>query len=101
MKRAILCRPGEAVPPPEPAIRVRDTTGGRRVGAYLPLDLYVAFKAHVAATGRSGERAIVEAIESMLGRGKPGPSGRATRPCKSPHSLVGAQTDTPKHPHAG
>jgi hypothetical protein len=69
LKRAILCRPGEAVPPPEPAIRVRDTTGGRRVGAYLPRDVYIAFKAHVAGTGKSGERVILEAIEGLLGRG--------------------------------
>jgi hypothetical protein len=38
----------------------------RRVGASLPHDLYVAFKAHVAASGRTGEEEIVDAIYRML-----------------------------------
>ena len=57
---------GEAKPPPEPAIRPRKGEG-RRVGATLPADLYVRFKAHVARLGVTGEQAIVDAIERSVG----------------------------------
>ena len=57
---------GRAEPPPEPKLRARPSADGRRVGANLPTDLYVAFKAYVARTGGTGEQAIVEAIERLL-----------------------------------
>lgn len=60
-------RKGEAKPPPEPAIRPRKGEG-RRVGATLPTELYVRFKAHVARLGVTGDQAIVEAIEGLLGQ---------------------------------
>jgi hypothetical protein len=53
------------VPPPEPAIRPRKGAG-RRVGATLPLETYVAFKAYVARQGITGEQAIAEAIERLV-----------------------------------
>lgn len=48
------------------AIRTRRKQEGRRVGATLPTDTYVAFKAHVARTGATGEQVIVAAIERLL-----------------------------------
>jgi len=64
----LLSRKGEARPPPEPAIRVRNADG-RRVGAMLPTDLYVRFKAYVARSGQTGEHAIVAAIEQLIRAG--------------------------------
>ena len=55
-----------ALPPPEPAMRVRRKAAGRRVGANLPVETYVAFKAHVARHGITGEQAIVAAIQLLL-----------------------------------
>ncbi len=63
----IASRKGEARPPPEPAIRTRRTAEGRRVGATLPTDTYVSFKAYVARRGITGEQAIVAAIGLLLG----------------------------------
>jgi hypothetical protein len=40
----------------------------RRVGSYLPTDLYVAFKAFVARSGTTGEEVILEAIERLIGK---------------------------------
>jgi hypothetical protein len=57
---------GQGTPPPEPALRTRKPPAGRRVGACLPAELYVAFKAHVARTGATGEQVIVEAIVVLL-----------------------------------
>jgi hypothetical protein len=64
--RGVLSPKGEAKPPPEPAVRVRRTLEGRRVGATLPTDLYVRFKAYVARRGLTGEQTIVAAIEQLL-----------------------------------
>ena len=60
-------RKGDARPPPEPAIRTPRQRAGRRVGATLPLDTYVRFKAYVARKGSTGEKEIVAAIEGLLG----------------------------------
>jgi hypothetical protein len=66
MGSALMSRKGAAVPPEEPAIRRRQKTDGRRVGATLPHDSYVAFKAYVARHGVTGERAIIAAIEHLV-----------------------------------
>ena len=63
---ALAGRKGVATPPPEPAIRIRQKADGRRVGATLPTETYIAFKAHVARHGVTGEQAIVAAIERLL-----------------------------------
>ena len=57
---------GLAKPPPEPTVRIRRKGEGRRVGAMLPTELYIRYKAYVAGTGLSGEAVIVEAIERLL-----------------------------------
>jgi hypothetical protein len=62
----MMSRKGEGTPPPEPKIRIRLKTDGRRVGATLPTKTYVAFKAHVARLGVTGEQVIVAAIERSL-----------------------------------
>ncbi len=62
----LVTRKGDGRPPPEPAIRLRSKTEGRRVGATLPIDTYVAFKAYVAQHGVTGEQTIVSAIERLL-----------------------------------
>jgi hypothetical protein len=59
---------GRAKPPREPKVLRWRSTDSRRVGANLPTELYVAFKAFVARTGGTGEQTIVEAIERLLGR---------------------------------
>jgi hypothetical protein len=64
--RGVLSPKGLAKPPPEPAVRVCRTPEGRRVGAPLPTDLYVRFKAYVARHGLTGEHAIVAAIERLV-----------------------------------
>lgn len=70
LQRGVLVsRKGAARPPPEPAIRSRRKTEGRRVGATLCTDTYVAFKAYVARRGITGEQVIVGAIERLLGDG--------------------------------
>jgi hypothetical protein len=61
----LLPRKGEATPPPEPT-RVRRRPAGRRVGATLPLDLYVAFKTHVARAGVPGDQVIIDAIRRVI-----------------------------------
>ncbi len=61
----LLHRKGEATPRPEPEIRSR-AGGARRVGARLPTDLYVLFKAYVAREGLTGEQAIAAAIERLV-----------------------------------
>jgi hypothetical protein len=66
MTGALMSKKGAALPPPEPAIRAPRKTVGRRVGATLPTETYVAFKAHVARHGITGEQAIVAAIERLL-----------------------------------
>ena len=66
---ALVSRKGEAKPPPEPAIRPRRRADRRRVGAALPIDIYVAFKAYVARNGITGEQAIVAAIGRLLREG--------------------------------
>ena len=58
---------GQAKPPPEPTVRIRRKREGRRVGAMLPTDLYVAFKACVARRGLTGEQVIVDAIKKLVG----------------------------------
>ena len=60
---------GSALPPPEPSIKPPRRSGGRRVGATLPTDTYVRFKAHVARCGTTGEDVILKAIEQVLGSG--------------------------------
>ncbi len=60
---------GTARPPAEPTIRPRRKPEGRRVGATLSIETYVAFKAYVARSGVSGERAIVAAIERLIREG--------------------------------
>ncbi|KAA5609842.1 hypothetical protein [Rhodovastum atsumiense] len=60
---------GEAKPPPEPVVRPRKG-GSRRVGATLPAELYVRFKAYVARRGGTGEQAIADAIEQMVTSGE-------------------------------
>ena len=62
----LASRQGQARPPPEPAIRPRKGAG-RRVGATLPCETYVAFKAYVAREGITGEQAIVEAVDRLVG----------------------------------
>jgi hypothetical protein len=66
LRGGLVSRKGAALPPPEPAIRTRRKHEGRRIGATLPTDTYVAFKAHVARRGLTGEQAIVAAIERLL-----------------------------------
>jgi hypothetical protein len=61
----LLHRKGEAKPRPEPEVRPR-AGGARRVGARLPTDLYVLFKAYVAREGLTGEQAIAAAIEQLV-----------------------------------
>jgi hypothetical protein len=63
----MLAAKGHAKPPPEPALRARKAPGSRRVGAHLPTELYVAFKAYVARSGATGEQAIVAAIDKLIG----------------------------------
>ncbi len=63
---ALLHTKGEATPLAEPKIRATKPSKGRRVGASLPTDLYVRFKAHVARRGITGEEAIIVAIEALL-----------------------------------
>ncbi|MGE4480834.1 hypothetical protein [Acidocella sp.] len=67
--RPLLHTKGEATPLAEPKIRVPKRASGRRVGASLPTELYVRFKAYVARRGVTGEEAIVAAIEALLTRG--------------------------------
>ncbi len=68
-KVILLGMKGSALPPPEPSIKPPRRSGGRRVGATLPTDTYVRFKAHVARCGTTGEKAILTAIERLLGPG--------------------------------
>ncbi len=62
---ALACRKGEASPPAEPRVR-RASKEGRRVGATLPTETFVAFKAYVARAGLTGEQAILAAILRLL-----------------------------------
>lgn len=62
----LLPRKGQATPPPEPVRDARRRPVGRRVSATLPQDLYVAFKAHVAGSGLSGEQVIIGAIRRAI-----------------------------------
>ena len=57
---------GRALPPPEPALRAVRKVAGRRVGATLPTETYVRFKAYVAGSGTTGDKVIVAAIERLL-----------------------------------
>ena len=66
LRGALVSAKGAARPLPEPATRPRWKTEGRRVGATLPTDTYVAFKAYVARHALTGEQAIVSAIERLL-----------------------------------
>ncbi len=66
-EKIVPCTPGQAVPVREPKLRNRPAATGRRVGANLPPDLYVAFKAHVARQGITGEQALIRAVAAMLG----------------------------------
>ena len=61
----LACRKGEASPLAEPRVR-RTSKEGRRVGATLPIETYVAFKAYVARAGLTGEQAIVAPIQRLL-----------------------------------
>ena len=61
-----MSRKGDALPPPEPAIKVARKPVGRRVGTVLPNETYVRFKAHVARSGATGEMVIRLAIERLL-----------------------------------
>jgi hypothetical protein len=61
----LLHRKGEAKPRPEPEIRPR-AGDARRMGARLPADFYVLFKAYVAREGVTGEQAIAAAIEQLV-----------------------------------
>jgi len=63
--RGLLHRKGEARPRPEPEIRPR-AGDSRRVGARLPTDLYLLFKAYVTREGVTGEQAIAAAIEQLV-----------------------------------
>jgi hypothetical protein len=63
----LICEPGKATPPPEPATRQRPPSGGRRIGATLPVDTYVRFKAYVARHGTTGEQVILDAIAQLIG----------------------------------
>ncbi|WP_026439771.1 hypothetical protein [Acidocella facilis] len=69
VNRPLLHTKGEATPLAEPKIKAPKGAKGRRVGAFLPTELYVRFKAHVARRGTTGEEAIVAAIEALLSRG--------------------------------
>ncbi len=60
---------GRALPPPEPTLRAVRKVDGRRVGATLPTDTYVRFKAYVAGSGMTGDRVILAAIEKLLALG--------------------------------
>jgi hypothetical protein len=64
--RGVLSPKGLAKPPPEPAVRVCRTPEGRRVGATLPTDLYVRFKAYVAR-----HLAVPGPIHGPKGHGSP------------------------------
>jgi hypothetical protein len=64
-----VSRKGEARPPREPSIRLPRARDGRRVGAMLPTETYVRFKAYVARHGGTGEQVIVGAIEALLDGG--------------------------------
>jgi hypothetical protein len=66
LRAGLMSRKGAATPPHEPAIRIRRKHEGGRVGATLPIDMYIAFKAHVARRGVTGEQAILAAIERLL-----------------------------------
>lgn len=66
--RPLLHRKGEATPLAEPKIKAPRRTKSRRVGASLPMELYVRFKAYVARRGVTGEEAIIAAIEALLAR---------------------------------
>ena len=57
---------GQAVPPSEPLLRRPAQKRGRRVGATLPTETFVAFKAFVARNGMTGEQAIAMAIERLV-----------------------------------
>lgn len=63
----LICEPGKATPPPEPATRQRPPSGGRRIGATLPVEMYVRYKVYVARHGMTGEQVILEAIEKLIG----------------------------------
>ena len=63
----LVCEPGKATPPPEPTTRQRPPSGGRRIGATLPVETYVRFKAYVARHGTTGEQVILEAIAQLIG----------------------------------
>ncbi len=68
MKSYLVTEKDLAKPPPEPELRRRKVRDGRRVGAHLPTELYVAFKAYVARTGLTGEQVIERAIEQLVDR---------------------------------
>jgi len=61
----LLHRKGEAKARPQPEVRPR-AGGARRVGARLPTDLYVLFKAYMAREGLTVEQAIAAAIEQLV-----------------------------------
>ena len=63
-----LLRPRDTAKPlPESGAHRRARPEGRRVGAVLPLDLYVRFKTYVAQHGVSGEAVIIAAVEAAIG----------------------------------
>ena len=64
-------RKGEAVPPPEPgaAARLPGAKRPRRVSVTLDGETYVAFRTFVVERGISGEQALTEAVERMIGEG--------------------------------
>ena len=62
-----VSRKGEARPRREPSVRRPRSPDGRRVGATLPIETYVRFKAYVARHGGTGEEVIVGAIKALLG----------------------------------
>jgi hypothetical protein len=48
-------------------MRQHRSSGGRRVGATLPIETYVRFKGYVARQGKTGEQVILEAIGKLIG----------------------------------
>jgi hypothetical protein len=64
----LVTAPGAAAPPAEPRVRAR-AAAGRRVGATLPTEAFVSFKAFVARRGTTGEAVIIEALERLIGAG--------------------------------
>ena len=68
--RPLLHTKGEATPLAEPKIKAPPSAKSRRVGASLPTELYVRFKAHVARHGLTGEEVIVAAIEALLAKNR-------------------------------